>query len=188
LLKEDSMREDSKSSWQLTKEAPEEAWAVEYSRYEADREFRRARRKAMIRLLRCVFLGRHRPSNAVESATPTKDGVTIFIEAIVGMIDARGRKVSHLPPLHRRLAGAWRRAFCRGDVETYPALAVCSGSGGWYLMGDPVSLLYLEIMRAKAWRQIRVRELPEQRKSASRNMVERCPECRCTQDQRQLAS
>ncbi len=182
------MSEDSKSSWQLMRETLEEVWAVEYSQYEADREFRRARRRAIVRLLRGVFLGRHRPSNAVEGATPTKDGVMISIEAIVGMIDARGRKVSHLPPLHRRLAGAWRRAFCRGDLETYPALAVCSGPGGWYLMGDPVSLLYLEIMRAKAWRQIRVRELPEQRKNASRNMVERCSECRCTQEQRQLAS
>jgi hypothetical protein len=163
---------DSRSAWQIKNEAREDAWLGEYSRYEADREFRRARLRAIVRLLRGVFPGRS------VSADRTKDGLMIPIDSIVGLIDASGREVSRLPPLRRSLADAWRRGFTREDAdEAYPILEVRAGPWGWYVKSDAASLLFLEIMRAKAMRLLRVRQLPGPVMRLSHEAADPCSAC-----------
>jgi hypothetical protein len=82
---------DSKSTRQLNKEAIVEAWHVDYDRFEADGEFRQARRRAIRRLLFSVFSGRNGQYAARGSSVEiqTHDGLLIPIDSIVGMIDRR---------------------------------------------------------------------------------------------------
>ena len=174
------MSVDSRSAWQWEREAPGDAWLDEYSRYEADREFRRARWRSIARLFRRAVRGGAGLSAArsFPAAQPSADGLMISVDSVVGAIDSSGRIVSRLLPLPRRLADPWRRAFTRDDaVEALPVLDVRPGPGGWYI--DAASLLALEIARAKGYRQLRVRPAAWPMMPAAREPEDQCVECGC---------
>ena len=169
------------SIWQLARKR-EERWVIEYGDYEANKEFHRARLKAMIRLLVGALRSRHETTRAQRGPNSTGNGLMVAIDEIVGRIDGKGRCVRRLPPLRRASAATWCHLF-KKDVEEYPALTVRSGPGGWYLAGGAGSLLYLEIMRAKGWRRLRVVELTDELEKVVPATAAHNAECCCEADQ-----
>ncbi len=163
------------SVWQLAR-IREERFVIAYDRYEANKEFRRARLKAAVRLLVGALQRRREPVRARRGSDSVGSGFIVSIDEIVGRINPRGRSIRGLPPLRRAFAATWRHLFCR-DVEEYPVLTVRSGPGGWYLAGDVASPLYLEIMRAKGWRRLRVVEAPAQTEEVETEGATECSEC-----------
>jgi hypothetical protein len=90
---------------------------------EAEREFRRARRRSLFRSLAARFPG---------SKVRVEDGA-----AGHGRFDLPdGKPIPGLPVLPRRLERAWVEAYLRAPDKTTDPLRVAKGEGGWYLEGD----------------------------------------------------
>jgi hypothetical protein len=158
---EESMVDFIMRGWENKSASQERAWLIKSELYEAEREFRRARARAIIR----GITGRMKPATpaampaATPAATPAEhsaalpgaDGLAhmVPIDAIVGMLDDQGRQTARLPVLRRRMAEAWRRMYREPDHNAHLPLSVVSGPGGWYLAGGAGALLVLEILRAR---------------------------------------
>jgi hypothetical protein len=151
----------TKSALQLAQKAYEYAWLAERSRYEADREFGRMRRKAMLRMAAGILAGRQPGSDEPKEESRTRDGSHVPIDSIVGIVDRHGRKVPRLPVLNRKLQAEWRRVFSLDSDETFPDLTVSGGRGGWYLAGGAAALIALEVQRAKKRGTVHVVPAPE---------------------------
>ena len=132
------------------------AWAAEYDDYLATWELYKARWKAFVRMLRIRTA--ERPETEMTNA-----GSRIPIDSVVGTIDACGQEVHHLPALPRKLLPAWLQGFRTQDFDRFPVLGVSAGQKGWYLTGGIQALLFLEILRARGQRLIRVRVEAESR-------------------------
>jgi len=131
-------------------------WLTEFSAYQADREFKRMRRKAFIQRAADVIAGRQSGSSEPALATRTRDGLLVPVDSIIGSMDRHGRKVPRLPTMSRALQGEWRRLFTMDPDDGYPTLAVRPGPGGWYLTGGAPASIALEVLRAKKLGMARV--------------------------------
>jgi hypothetical protein len=145
-----------------------EAWLTEIETREANWEFRRARIRAIIRnsalWTKRVFRGAALPAfERTASAVP--------LDAIVGVVDERGRRTAHVPMLQRRMAEAWRRIYREEDHDAHLPLSVVPEADGCYLAGGSGALLHLEIMRARGRTLVPVRST-----SVHQLINEECPE------------
>ena len=136
----------------------ESAWAREYERYEADLAFMGSRLRAAARIVGGLVTSIVRR----EPARPIAGRTSVPLSAIVGIVDARGKKLRRIPLLKRGMAEAWRRAYWRTDAGVDSVLPVLLGKGGWYLAGGASALLTLELIRDKGCRVVPVRPLPVQ--------------------------
>jgi hypothetical protein len=138
---------------------PEEAWISAHLHREADKEFRRMRRRAICRRI-VRALSDRREIERVFSVPETEGGtgrLHVPIDSIVGTVDWAGRDVRFLPVMGRKLRAAWRHWFLSDDIDSYPAPNVRLGPGGWYLIGEPAALVVVEVLRAKGHRTLAVR-------------------------------
>lgn len=146
----------------------EEVWLANYEVQEANREFRLARLRAIIRnaarWTKLVSRGAALP--AVEPAAGA-----LPVDAIVGVVDEQGRRTAHVPMLRRAMAEAWRRAYREKDHGAHLPLSVVAEADGCYLAGGSTALLYLEIMRSRGSRVVPVRTT-----SVHELIREECPE------------
>jgi hypothetical protein len=145
------------SQYRSRQQARETAFLSEYCRFEANWEFHRARLKALVRRLVALVALRNRGTPEWEGILRVARAVRVVqIDAIIGFIDLRGKVRSYLPIMSRRLATAWRLAFCADGSEPGTIEAVQASTGDWCLMGGPTSLLRLEVLRAKGFSSVRI--------------------------------
>jgi hypothetical protein len=143
--------------WPPNNTALESAWVSEYGRYEADREFQRARRSALVRRIASVWArGNRRSGSIAQTGTCQGEPQEVPINSIVGTVDSRGITRRYLPVMSRRLATAWRIAFCSEAFEPGPVEVVQAGTREWYLSGGPVSVFQVEMMRARGFQTVRL--------------------------------
>ena len=130
-------------------DARERAWWSEYRVYEADREFRRTRRREILRML-AHRLARRRVV-VKEPPMESRGGSRLLVDirSVIGSVDREGREVPGLPVLKRISLHEWRRIYLIDSDDTYPALTVRRGRDGWYLTGGLPALIALEVSRAR---------------------------------------
>ncbi len=147
-----------------TQKGREETWVSEYRRQEADKEFGRARRRAIGKRIKRALSGRKEIGKVFRAPKPGGFGgkLSIPLDSIVGFVDLAGGDISPLPALDCKLRKAWRRWYLSDDIEAYPILKVRLGPGGWYLMGGPIALVVTEVLRAKKYKTLRVFPAPVQ--------------------------
>jgi hypothetical protein len=150
------MKSDSGANRRRAQDASEQAWWSEYRAYEADREFGRMRRRAILCTLACR-LARRRAA-VVEPPTEggAGSGLLVDIRSIIGSIDREGREVPGLPVLKRVSLPEWRRIYLIDSDDAHPALTVRQGRDGWYLAGGLPALIVLEVSRAKKRPRVRI--------------------------------
>ena len=123
---------------------------------DADREYRKSRRKAYCRkLLHAFGFGPAGPSLLEMNA----DGeFRIDFERIEGIADETGCLRSGLPPLAKSLLREWRRAFSRLAISEDEWVFTLRSEGGlWYLEGGAPALVRLELMRMQGERGLRAK-------------------------------
>ncbi len=138
------MTHDSSSAYQR--------WKAAFDRHAEDVGFRRARFQAVARLLVGMVRSRGTPAGVPNHAAGR---ATIPVKDIVGVVDRNGRAMRGLPWLPRGAAPTWQILFHR-DADSFPALPVKPGPGGWYLADAAGSVLFLEVMRARGLRDLNV--------------------------------
>ncbi len=145
-----------------TQKGREEAWVSEYRRQEADKEFGRARRRAIVKRIKRALFGRKEFGEVFHAPKPGGFGgkPSIPLDSIVGIVDCAGRDIFTLPALDRKLRRAWRSRYLSDDIEASPNLKVRLGPGGWYLVGGPIALVLMEVLRAKKYKTLRVLPVP----------------------------
>jgi hypothetical protein len=126
---------------------------------EADREFRKSRRRALYReLLRWLGAGRG-PASLLEMSGDEE--FRIDIGRIAGLVDGAGCLRPSLPPMDRALLGQWRRAFSSlGSEEEGESFGLRLHGGAWYLEGGARALVRLELLRTRGERSLRARARP----------------------------
>jgi hypothetical protein len=140
---------DSGSNRRHAQDAGEKAWWSEYRFYEADREFSRMRRRAVLRALASWFVRRHPAAEEPPTGDRTGREDLVAIASIVGCMGREGREVPRFPVLKRAFLHEWRQIFLAESDDADPTLAVHKGRGGWYLAGGLPALIVLEVARAK---------------------------------------
>jgi hypothetical protein len=157
LEEEDKMVDFIMRGWENKSLSQERAWLLKSELYEAEREFRRARARAIIRNV----TGWMKPAapDRHSAALPGSHGLAhvVPIDAIAGMLDKQGRRTVGIPILRRRMAETWRRMYREPDHSAHLPLSVVGGADGWYLAGGANALLVLEIMRARGVCSVPVR-------------------------------
>jgi hypothetical protein len=146
----------------------EEVWLANYEMSEANKEFRRARIRAIIR--NAARWTRLVSRSAAPAAFEPTAGM-LPVDAIVGVVDEQGRRTAYVPMLRRRMAEAWRRAYRETDHEAHLPLSVVAEADGCYLAGGASALLCLELMRARGRRLVLVKST-----SVHELVSEECPE------------
>jgi hypothetical protein len=160
-----------KPAWQYATDSVEDAWLLMYGRYEADREFRRSRLRALSRSIAAVLGSRASRTEAwawAEEVHPAD---------IVGVVDGAGRLRRGVPGLPRDLRETWARAF--GALHDIGELPVLCGPDGYYLDGGSGSLLRLELARARGAHAVRVQCTAEAGSGDGEECFECCEDARC---------
>jgi hypothetical protein len=141
-----------------TQKGREQEWIREYRLREADKEFARARRRAVMEMIKRAFFGRKKHGRAYHAFSPDcfSGSLDIPIDSVMGAVDWAGRDIPFLKPLSRGLIREWRRLFLSDDVEAYPLFKVRPGPGGWYLMSGTAARIAMGVLRAKGFTVFRV--------------------------------
>jgi hypothetical protein len=122
----------------------------------ADREFEKVRRRALLRRLR-QHLGLERELTVAER--PHSARFSIALVDIAGIIHEDGRHEEGIPVLPRLLARSWRSAFVDPNYDSAdesPFTFRIIG-GAWYLEGGCPSLLRLELKALRGESRVRGR-------------------------------
>jgi hypothetical protein len=128
----------------------EEQWSVTDTRRAAGQDFDRARRRALLRRITRPFMRVSPVGPLGPYSAEAGKSFALPLGCVTGLVLPDGRLSLGLPPLPRRLQGAWLKAYGRmiqGEVEGGFAFRV--NKGGWYLEGGAEALLRLEILRAR---------------------------------------
>jgi hypothetical protein len=122
----------------------------------AEREFRRSRRRAVLRAIRRAING--------DEPTPGMlrfcggEEAWIDLREIAGYEDAAGEAVLGLPPLSRKLLKAWCDAYRRMvENEEKRSFRLRPHRGAWYLVGGSEAQVGLEIARMRGESRVRVK-------------------------------
>jgi hypothetical protein len=124
-----------------------------YAELDAERAFAFARFMRIFRRLAAVFgtAGHGASAGAADgSVGPSGDAfpAALPLEAIVGCVGRDGRR-RPTDFSGRGLLPLWRRLWIAYDRDELPPLPVRRLGGAWFVDGDPVFLVALEVLRAK---------------------------------------
>jgi hypothetical protein len=170
-MKEEKGMNREKKTGQVTRER---TWLAEYEKFEADWEFRRARRRALFAKAADAVSGRRTADSVSSTAIHTRHGLAVPLASIIGVMDSRGRQSQGLPLLRHGMIGEWRRLFSLDLDDALLTLTVSPGPGGWYLDGSARAQVILEVLRAKGHGVARITVNPTQ--EAVRLATEPCGE------------
>jgi len=118
----------------------------------AEREFRRARRRAWAR-----WLGLVRGASPI-IRTWEKDESRVSVDSIAGLEGEDGMPTIGIPPMPPALLREWCSLYLRmGGEDADWQFELRSRDGSWYLAGGGAALVRLELMRMRGAQEVRAK-------------------------------
>jgi hypothetical protein len=150
-----NLQKRGSSLWDI---AAEEKWNRDSRRYEADRDFYRAQRRSLGRLIRRAFRGGTEDNAHGLPFHPAcgEREIHLPLRAVIGVANPDCGTKRSVPRMRRGWLSLWRRmdrAVASGDYR--PPVAY-PGPDGWYLENTAYALTLMEFIRARSGASLRV--------------------------------